>query len=322
MIEYYLVAVDGAGLESRSPANAPEGVYSFVVTDLVHAWDAEPPVDMPWELGWPDDDATAGFWILADPVGTDEDGRRLQAEDDHTDVPGTHAWITGNGDPGGWLGDADVDHGCTSLVSPSFDLAQASEAYLVHHLWYAEGNFFPDDVLAIEVSDDDGVTWRVAVEIEDSAAQWELRTLAIHDYVALSSQVRVRFRACDLGIQGIVEAGLDDVQLEVVPSDLATSDAVPTALGGIPQLLVYPVPSSGTVRIELRLAHPMPTTLTIVDAGGRVVRTLQNGAISSGVSRFDWDARDAEGNQMTAGVYFARLRAEGRSWTERMVLLR
>lgn len=45
------------------------------------------------------------------------------------------------------------------------------------------------------------------------------------------------------------------------------------------------------------------TTVTIKDGSGKVVRTLDLGALDLGMSRFEWDGKDASGNVLPAGDY-------------------
>lgn len=44
-------------------------------------------------------------------------------------------------------------------------------------------------------------------------------------------------------------------------------------------------------------------TITIKDKDGKVVKTIEKGESSSGVLDFDWDGKDADGNEMKADYY-------------------
>ena len=53
-----------------------------------------------------------------------------------------------------------MDHGCTTLLSPTFDLTGATMAFVNYWRWYGEGGNSSDDEFAVDVSDDGGATWR------------------------------------------------------------------------------------------------------------------------------------------------------------------
>ncbi len=61
--------------------------------------------------------------------------------------------------------------------------------------------------------------------------------------------------------------------------------------------------------------------LAVYDAMGRHVRTLFDG-IAAGPCSVEWDGRDARGEAVSAGVYFARITVDGFSATRSMTLLR
>lgn len=85
----------------------------------------------------------------------------------------------------------------------------------------------------------------------------------------------------------------------------------------------YPSPSSGPTTFEFTLAAAARVSLTLYDLRGRRVRTLVDrlGA-ESGPQRIRWDGRDAEGRELPAGVYLARLEAGGPGVDRRFLLLR
>ncbi len=59
----------------------------------------------------------------------------------------------------------------------------------------------------------------------------------------------------------------------------------------------------GAAKISYGLDHNAATTvITIVDLNGNAVRTI-NGEIAAGRHEFDWDGRDAGGDQVPDGVY-------------------
>ncbi len=69
------------------------------------------------------------------------------------------------------------------------------------------------------------------------------------------------------------------------------------------------------------LSRPGPARLSIFDLGGRLVRVLGDGSWSAGPHQLEWNVRDDHGEPAAGGIYWARLEAEGRMLTRRMVLL-
>lgn len=103
---------------------------------------------------------------------------------------------------------------------------------------------------------------------------------------------------------------------------------VPTTVPGQPTVAVLPLLSPATpnpVRGSTSLPFVTGATghvrLTLFDVRGRVVRTLIDEVRGAGAHTLTWDARDDRGQRVAPGVYLARLVAEGRSRTQRLVVL-
>ncbi len=225
----YFVSFD---LQSGATVTAPGGgssVFSALAADQVDLddlYDFETPVG--FSAGAPGDDATTGVWVRVDPIGT-----AAQPEDDNT-ATGTLAWVTGQGSLGGGLGDNDVDGGTTSLVSNQIDLSSTQSARISYARWYSNnaGAAPNTDVFEVFVSDDDGQNYVPVETVGPSGAGtsggWIEAEFSVGDFVDLTSTVRVKFVASDLGDGSIVEAGIDDVRIfgvsctaDTCPADLA-----------------------------------------------------------------------------------------------------
>jgi subtilisin family serine protease len=322
-IDYYVRAVDGPGLVSASPAGAPGAFYSLYVTRLLYSSQAES-VDAGWQLGMAGDNATSGFWIDDDPVGTTWNDLPIQPEDDHTPNPGTRCFVTGNGPVGAAAGDADVDNGCTSLRSPVFDLGGAERAFLSYWRWYGMNGNSADDTWAVDVSNDGGVSWVPLERVPENRAYWEKVTINLDSIITLTNQVVLRFRACDLGASGLIEAAVDDISIETFTQDPAPVDDVAVTIpAGLDQNCPNPFrPGTTLTNITFRLASADDATIAIFDASGRRVRTLFHGPMRAGVHTLVWNGLDDGGNELGAGVYFYRLSAGAYEQSRRMVLVR
>ena len=86
------------------------------------------------------DAATSGAWNRMDPQATVYNDVVIQPEDDHTVALGVACFVT-DGNSGSAAGDYDVDGGCTTLLSPIFDLSTADMAFVTYWRWYGEGGF-------------------------------------------------------------------------------------------------------------------------------------------------------------------------------------
>jgi len=82
---------------------------------------------------------------------------------------------------------------------------------------------------------------------------------------------------------------------------------------------VAPNPMHGDGVFHFALPRDASTSLAIYDATGRLVRQLVRGEQPAGQHSVQWDGRDASGKVATAGIYFLRLEAAGRSISSRFV---
>ncbi len=103
----------------------------------------------------------------------------------------------------------------------------------------------------------------------------------------------------------------------------ATREALAPALPTVTTLsFAQPNPFRGTVTLSFSLAQSGPVDLRIYGVDGRLVRTLVSGTQEAGYYRPVWDGRDDHGNEMSAGVFYARLVAGKVRVTRTMSYLR
>jgi len=216
-VSFYFSADGISGTTYADPPDAPMSahgaVYALGVTNLV-ADDMESPAG--WTAGAPGDTATSGLWVNVDPNGTD-----AQSEDDHT-VAGTNCWVTGQGTPGGSNGEADVDGGTTTLVSPTYDMSGMSAATVSYWRWYSntQGPAPNEDVFVVEISDNGGGSWTPVETVGPAGPEadggWYFHAFNVVDFVQPTAQVKLRFVASDTGTGSIVEAAVDDLRVDDV----------------------------------------------------------------------------------------------------------
>jgi len=208
--EFYFQATTLGGTDIAYPAGDP-----FAIQAVAVAYRDEMESDTGWTVGAPDDAAFRGIWERADPEGTE-----AQPENDHTPA-GTDCWIS-SAPAGSGTGSNDIDGGATTLTSPALDAAAGSgDAILSYHRWYSNntGSAPDEDSMLVQISDDDGVSWSTLETVTENANAWVEKRFTIADFVTPTDQVRVRFVASDFNSGSIVEAGVDDLQIEFTGCD-------------------------------------------------------------------------------------------------------
>ena len=108
--------------------------------------------------------------------------------------------------------------------------------------------------------------------------------------------------------------GSNDLYCERIPfTTTAPSNSV--------ALMASPNPASRQVTFAFADPQTGRALLTIYDASGRRVRTLEHTALAGGAPQIRWDARDDSGRTCAEGVYFARLAVDGRAVASRSITI-
>jgi len=211
LVQYWLTAGDNVGNQSTAPDGAPFSTFSFMVSYPVPIFSDNLESDLGWTAGDVDDDASSGLWERADPNAVWEGPDEVQPEDDSTPDPGSFCYITGNDPPGSPQGTDDIDGGTTTLLSPWFDLSSYGVVTAWYKRWYSNDTAVTpvDDVWVVEATND-GVTWETLEHTDVSDRSWLGMNFLLDDYIDLTSTVRLRFVASDLGLGSVIEAGVDD----------------------------------------------------------------------------------------------------------------
>ncbi len=213
--------------------------------------------DLGWTAGVPGDDATTGVWERGDPNGT--------AAQPSTGSDDLSCYFTGQGSPGGSLGEEDIDDGKTTLVTPVIDLS-AGSARIAYQRWYSNntGASPGADIFEVEITNN-GSNW---VDVEtvgptgpETSGGWIYHEFEVSDFVTPTANVQVRFIASDEGSGSVVEAAVDEFQVFEVSCETCQADlgfggpgsAVlslcgdPLATGGTADLAVTGAPANENV---------------------------------------------------------------------------
>lgn len=84
----------------------------------------------------------------------------------------------------------------------------------------------------------------------------------------------------------------------------------------------YPNPFGPETRIDFTLPEKSRASLTVYNLKGQAVKTLQGGELSKGKHHAVWDGTDEQGAPVAAGIYYCRLRWNGREQMRKMILLK
>ncbi|UCG51730.1 MAG: agmatine deiminase family protein [Candidatus Latescibacterota bacterium] len=84
----------------------------------------------------------------------------------------------------------------------------------------------------------------------------------------------------------------------------------------------HPNPFNPFTSIKYFLPHADHVTLEIYDVSGRQVVCLVRGEREQGLHTVEWDGRDMNGNTVSSGTYFYRLRVGKETISRKMILLR
>lgn len=108
------------------------------------------------------------------------------------------------------------------------------------------------------------------------------------------------------------------IRLTGTPANVGAETPPQLALALAPR--PHPFRAGGT--FELAIPRAGPVRLDVLDLQGRVVRRLIDGVREAGRHAERWDAADARGRTLPAGIYFLRLEAGAAAVTRKVVLAR
>jgi len=172
-----------------------------------------------------DPSLSTGAWEAVDPLGTIFGTEFAQPDTDATNgAQNVKAFVTENGPEGGTVGEADVDGGPTWLITPALDL-DGTDGTVSYARWLFDSE--TGDVLRTWVSNDDGANWTFVQETSSTSSAWEIVNFQVGEYVTPTAQVRVRFEVEDANSPSIVEAGIDNLELNtfICPEASCLGDA-------------------------------------------------------------------------------------------------
>lgn len=215
VVRYYVSSDSSVGIVNN-PINAPASFFTATVfTGSSTPFSDNADANLGWSLGATGDTATTGQWTRGDPIGT-----AAQPESGNSPV---NCFFTGQGTVGGALGEADVDSGFTTLITPALDLSAAGNYAISYYRWYSNdaGSAPNADTFRVDLSNNNGASW-VNVETIGAAfggehsGGWVYHEFKPATLLPLTTQMKVRFVAEDNPADGagsLIEAAVDDFQV-------------------------------------------------------------------------------------------------------------
>jgi len=121
---------------------------------------------------------------------------------------------------------------------------------------------------------------------------------------------------------GVMHVGayLHDYHYDIDEIIIAPTGTAGSEEPSIPLSLDQPCPNPVVENASLGFSLPFSgnVDITVYDVSGRIVQTILSGSVESGIHSVTW----APASEITSGVYFIRLRADGEILTRHAMLLR
>ena len=167
--------------------------------------------------------------------------------------------------------------------------------------------------VALLYSVDGGATWTAPVKGVPNTGSIAWSVPDIYTDNARVAVVEVEADQADGDVLGVLATS----DRFLVSTTLAAGDgAFVTGLG-----FARPNPSGAMVTLGFSLAREGEAQVSVFDLQGRQVVELARGTYPAGPTELRWDGRRTDGRKVEAGLYFVRMRADGRDWSQRLVRL-
>jgi hypothetical protein len=273
-----------------------------------------------WSITNTTDNATAGKWLRAIPVGSYANSAagaiECQTNLDHTLANGTgQCLVTGNAaSTSSSIGSADVDGGVTTVISPVYDLTGYTYPVVEYYRWFSNdmGANPGNDPWQAFISVNGGTSWRQVERTYVSDASWRRRIFGVKEYVTPSATMAFRFMASDSTLSGVYQQGQSNVEAAV--DDFFIYDLASGVTGisetAIKQTRVYPNPANEALTVVLPESLGQ-TDLALYDLTGRVVWA----AGTQATGQMNIDTRS-----VTAGQYMMVIRSGKAIHTQKIVI--
>jgi Zn-dependent metalloprotease len=264
-----------------------------------------------WSITLASDNATAGKWIVANPIASFIQGVNVQTGADHTTGTGKCA-VTGNAaSTTSSSGSADVDNGRTTIVTRTFDMSNMKNPAISYWRWYANssGQNARKDFWRVMISDDGGNVWTNVERCYEPDVKWRRNVINVKSYKSNLSNITLMFIANDSATNGFIGGAL----LEAALDDFSIMDlSAPASINEINNLVanVFPNPATNLLQIHLPVMAKN-IEAKIMDITGKQI--LVNNFANTNACTINTEL-------VAEGVYFLHLEADGKKVVKKIII--
>ena len=86
-------------------------------------------------------------------------------------------------------------------------------------------------------------------------------------------------------------------------------------------LNVYPNPSVNTTTIDFSIAKPGRVIVSLYDVSGKKLLSMVNGVFNAGNHSIIWNRKNVNGNRVSEGIYFIRLKTSNHELRKKLILI-
>ena len=310
-VEFPLIVGKWGYQIDRRPITIDETTDEIVV-ELNPGYEDDATLDLGWHFSSPEDNAITGRWNRIRPYLGYPNSDWIHPE---SDPAGEDSRIFFTGHPPLFAPPErdDVSGGRTTLTSPLMDLSTYGDPIIIFDRWFV--HFERDtilDSLVVELSNDDGASWKRAYAEVKGTSGWGRVTLFPRDYLALSNQMRIRLRVSDTLGNILVVAGMDNFEVIDRVFSSTEEEEAPTYKGSL-DLTLQPNPTSGESLLTFQSTGE-EVRIEVINSLGRTLAIPYNGPLPSGTHKIPL------GKDLQPGWYVVRLTLGERVGWERLVV--
>jgi len=189
------------------------------------------------------------------------------------------------------------------LMSPVIDCSDMTGVGLRYMRWLTT---LSNDVGIIKVND--SVFWESSRR-GNSEQEWVEHQIDISDIADGNPAVRIIFELRSNNYNNAGGWNIDDV---IVANGLYTSSNIEDLITEVGMNLSgYPNPFSDQITISFNLNDASEVELQVLDAFGRLVKSIETNNLSSGEYQYQWNACKQSGAKASEGIYFMKLSING-----------
>ncbi len=202
------------------------------------------------------------------------------------------------------------------------------------HNSYLAGSLVGVQVFGSSTLTADMMTWQTFVAKASPTGEWEwgLQTYT-GGYVWNGAPQIVDVAGAEAGYCVVAGSyGLLGVDFGNLTIPIAQNSSVFIAKGGLApvsntdlvapvtmSINVYPNPSFGRIAVEFNLEKAQPTSLSIYNIKGQLVKSFPQRMLQKGTNSMEWDGCTIDGSRATAGIYLIKVES-GNSNTTKLIV--